>query len=326
MTPISRVRQGRICKVLTAITLAAAALIAATPPLLAADPTFPMASVVGLVPPDGMAASKTFPGFEDADKDAAILLAAQAPAVYADLKKGLDTDALKKEGITVEKREDIPLSFGTATLVTGKAQADKKIYRKWLMIGQAKNVTALVNAQVPEKETAYTDAMMRAALLTLAVRESVPDAEKLAVLPFTIGDLAGFHVQNVLVGRAALLGDPPDTTNPKDFQPHLFIGVFPGGPKEPDDRAEFARVAFSQIIGLENVKISISEPLRINNQAGYQTVAQAKDSHTGVDIMVAQWLRFGGGAFMQMIAMAPADKWVDAQNRLRTVRDSIDLR
>ena len=31
--------------------------------------------------------------------------------------------------------------------------------------------------------------------------------------------------------------------------------------------------------------------------------------------MVAQWLRFGGSAFMQMIAMAPADKWVDAQNR-----------
>jgi hypothetical protein len=321
MTPISRVH-----KFLITTTIVGAALVGAAQPLLAADPVFPMASVIGLVPPNGMVASKTFPGFEDADKDAVILLAAQAPAVYADLKKGLDTDALKKEGITVEQREDIPLSFGTATLVTGKAQADNKTYRKWLMIGQAKNVTALVNAQVPEKETAYTDAAIRAALLTLTVRESVPDAEKLAVLPFTIGDLAGFHVQNVLVGRAALIGDPPDTANPKDFQPHLFIGVFPGGPKEPDDRAEFARVAFSQIIGLENVKISISEPLRINNQAGYQTVAQAKDSHTGVDIMVAQWLRFGGGAFMQMIAMAPADKWSDAQTRLRTVRDSIDLK
>ena len=319
-------RISKIPTALMAVTLVAVACFIPAQPLYAADPTFPMASVVGLVPPDGMAVSKTFPGFEDADKDAAILLAAQSPAVYADLKKGLDADALKKEGIIVDKREDIPLSFGTATLVTGKAQADKKIYRKWLMIGQAKTVTALVNAQVPEKETAYTDAMMRAALLTLTVRETVPDAEKLAVLPFTIGDLAGFHVQNVLVGRAALLGETPDTTNPKDFQPHLFIGVFPGGPKEPDDRAEFARVAFSQILGIENIKVSISEPLRINNQAGYQTVAQAKDAHTGVDIMVAQWLRFGGGAFMQMIAMAPADKWPDAQTRMRAVRDSIDLK
>jgi hypothetical protein len=311
---------------LIAGTLASAALAIEASSLLAADPTFPMASVIGLVPPAGMTVSKTFPGFEDADKDAAILTAAQSPAVYADLKKGLDTDVLKKENITVEKREDIPLSFGTATLVTAKAQADNKIYRKWLMIGQAKSVTALVNAQVPEKETAYTDAAIRAALLTLTVRESVPDAEKLSVLPFTIGDLAGFHVQNVLVGRATLLTDASDPANPKDFQPHLFIGIFPGGPSEPNDRAEFARLAFSQILGIENVNISISEPLRINNQPGFQTVAKAKDAHTGTDIMVAQWLRFGGGAFMQMIAMAPTDKWVDAQSRMRTVRDSIDIK
>ncbi len=317
---------GKAHRFLTALPVAAAALFVAAQPLYAADPIFPMASVIGLVPPDGMAISTSFPGFEDSGKDSVILLAAQAPAVYADLKKGLDADVLKKAGITVDKREDIPLSFGTAALVTGKAQADKKNYRKWLMIGQAKSVTALVNAQVPEKETAYTDAAIRAALLTLTVRETVPDAEKLAVLPFTIGDLSGFHVQNVLVGRAALIGDPPDTANPNDFQAHLFIGVFPGGPKEPDDRAEFARVAFSQIIGIENVKVSISEPLRINNQPGYQTVAQAVDARTHTAIMVAQWLRFGGGAFMQMIAMAPADKWVDAQSRLRTVRDSIDLK
>jgi hypothetical protein len=321
MTPTSRA-----CQLLTAMVLAVAVFFTAVQPLLAADPTFPMASVIGLVPPNGMVASKTFPGFEDPDKDAAILLAAQSPAVYEDLKTGIDPDVLKKGGITVQKREDIPLSFGTATLVTGKALTDNKTYRKWLMIGQAKNVTALVNAQVPENEKAYSDEAMRAALLTLAVRETVPDAEKLSVLPFAIGDLAGFHVQNVLVGRAALIGDPPDATNPKDFQAHLFIGVFPGGPKEPDDRAEFARIAFSQILGIENVKISISEPLRMNNQAGYQTVAQAVDAHTGTNIMVAQWLRFGGGAFMQMIAMAPADKWVDAQTRLRTVRDSIDLK
>ncbi len=321
MTPFSKVPHA-----LLAVTVAAGALLGAAPSLLAADPVFPMASVIGLAPPSGMVASKTFPGFEDPDKDAAILLAAQSPGVFADLKKGLDADVLKKEGISVEKREDIPLSFGTATLVTGKAQADKKIYRKWLMIGQAKNVTALVNAQVPETEAAYPDAAMRAALLTLTVRDSVPDAEKLGVLPFTIGDLAGFHVQNVLVGRAVLIGDPPDPSNPKDFQAHLFIGVFPGGPHEPDDRAEFARVAFSQILGIENVRITISEPLRINNQSGFQTVASATDAHTGTPIMVAQWLRFGGGAFMQMIAMAPADKWIGAQSRMRAVRDSIETK
>ena len=321
MTPL-----GKAWPALIAMTLAIAAPFETAQPVLAADPTFPMASVIGLVPPSGMVPSKTFPGFEDTAKDAGILVAAQSPAVYADLKKSLDPDVLKKEGIIVQKREDMTLSFGAVTMVTAKAQADKKSYRKWLMIGQAKNVTALVNAQVPENETAYSDAVMRAALLTLTVRDSVPDAEKLSVMPFTIGDLAGFHVQNVLVGSAVLIGDPPDPANPKDFQPHMFIGVFPGGPHEPTDRAEFARVAFSQILGIENVKITIAEPLRITNQPGFQTVAQAVDAHSGLPIMVAQWLRFGGSAFMQMIAMAPADKWVEAQTRMRAVRDSIDAK
>jgi hypothetical protein len=85
-------------------------------------------------------------------------------------------------------------------------------------------------------------------------------------------------------------------------------------------------VGFDQIRGLDNVHITISEPLRINNQSGFQTVAQAKDARTGGDVMVAQWLRFGGGGFLQMIGMAAADKWPDAQTRLRTVRDSIDIK
>jgi hypothetical protein len=294
-------------------------------PASAADPIYPTASLVGLVPPDGMTVSKNFPGFEDVNNDSVILLAVPPPTVFEDIKKTLDPEALKKQGITVEKREDISLTFGTGTLVVAKAEADNKVYRKWLVVALAKNATVLVNAQVPEHSTAYPDAAIRAALATLSVRDSVPDTEKLSLLPFTIGDLAGFHVQNILAGRAVLLGETPEAAGAQDLHAHMFIGVFPGGPSEPDDRAEFARNAFGQIAGIEDVQINFSEPLRIANQPGFQTVAKAKAVRGGTDIMVAQWLRFGGGSFLQMIGMAPADAWPDAQTRLRTVRDSIDV-
>jgi hypothetical protein len=306
---------------------AVCALLVVALPVQAADPTFPMASVVGLVPPAGMVLSKDFPGFEDQDKDAAILLAVQAPAAYAELVKSLDTDALKKQGISVEKHEDMPLNFGNGTLVVGQQEADKKRYRKWLMVAPAKDVTVLVNVQIPvDNAKAYPDAVIRSALATLTVRASVPDAEKLSLLPFTVGDMQGFKIQNVLVGRAVLLADPPNDADTKSFQAHMFIAAFPGGPAAADDRAEFARVAFGEILGIENVKILMSEPLRIGNQPGFQTVAQAKDAHTGTDVMVAQWMRFGSGGFIQMIGMARADAWTDAQTRLRAVRDSIDVK
>ena len=316
--------QGSAIQGLAALAAVLAFIVSALP-ASAADPTFPIASAVGLVPPNGMVVSKNFPGFEDVNNDSAIVLAAPPLAAYDAVKKTLESDALKKQGITVEKREDLRLSFGTGTLIVGKAEADNKLYGKWLVAATAKLFTVLVNVQAPEHSTLYTDAVIRAALATLAVRDIIPDAEKLSLLPFTIGDLAGFTIQNVIAGRAVLLGDTTDPDSMQDIKPHLFIGAFPGGPSEPDDRAEFARAAFSQIVGIEDVHINFSEPLRINNQPGFQTVAQAKDARSGRNIMVAQWLRFGGGSFLQMIGMAAADTWPDAQTRLRAVRDSIDV-
>ena len=42
--------------------------------------------------------------------------------------------------------------------------------------------------------------------------------------------------------------------------------------------------------------------------------------------MVVQWLRFGGGGYLQMVGIARADTWIAALARLRTVRDSIELK
>ena len=84
----------------------------------------------------------------------------------------------------------------------------------------------------------------------------------------------------------------------------MFIGAFPGGPAEADDAPNLRAVAFDRSAGIKNVQITMSEPLRIGNQSGFQTVAQAKDHAPAVDIMVAQWLRFGGGGYLQMIGMS----------------------
>src|ERR1700733_10219065 len=270
-----------------------------------------------------MAVSKTFQGFEDVDKNAAILLAVQPAAAYAEIEKSLSTENLKKEDISIDKRETIQLGFGNGILVSGKQAADKTRFRKWVLVALANDVTALVNAQVPEQESAYPDAVMRAALATLAVRATVPDQEKLSLLPFTVGDLAGFQIESVLPGRAVMLIDAPSSL-PTPPDARLFVAAFPGGPSETDDRADFARTAFQQIVGIKDVQITMSEPLRLGGQSGFQTLAQAKDAATNADIMVAQWLRLGSGGFMQMIGIGRAKNCPATLARLRTVRDSVE--
>jgi hypothetical protein len=305
-------------------------------PALAADPIFPRGSRVGLVPPVGMVASETFDGFADPGKDAAILITVLPAAAYSQIEKTLDTDVLKKQGVVLEKREPMTLSFGKGLLLVGRQVADKMRFRKWLLVATMADLTALVTVQVPQEDDTYSDRVVRAALASLSIRAKVPEAEELGLLPFAVGDLAGFHIDGVLRGRVLTLSDvdrensagstPAGPALEFGVHPRMLIAAVPGGPQDPNDHANFARLAFNEIGGIRDIHVTMSEPLRFGGQSGYQTMAEAKDARTGSPVMVVQWLRFGGGGFLEMIGIAPADSWPQTLSRLRAVRDSVELK
>jgi hypothetical protein len=311
---------------LSAYGIAFAAVLAFTllaTPAGADGPVFPPGSNIGLVPPPGMTVAKTFPGFIDTEKNVGILVGMMPLSAYDDMEKTLAEDALKKQGLTVEKREPLQLSIGKGLLVIGtETGPDKTKYRKWLVLAKTNFLTALVTVQEPAQSNAYPDSVVRASLATIAERQNVPDSELLSLLPFTVGDLADFKVAKVLPGRALILVDPPKGPNPYD-DARLVISAVPGGPTTDEERANFARFAFNSIPGIKDIHFTMSEPIRIDSQEGFETVAQAKDANIGVDLFVVQWLRFGGGEFLQMIGISRADVWTTELPRLRSVRDSV---
>jgi hypothetical protein len=313
-----------VCAVIVAATVfATVSAIVLAIPARAADPVFPVGSRLGLVPPPGMIPSPAFSGFVDPNKDAAILLVTFPPIAFDQLDKSMVPEELKKQGIDVTQREPVELGFGKGFVVHAKQTTNKGRYRKWLLVAAASDITALVTIQVPDDDTAYSDKVLNDSLATLALRASVPDAERLSLLPFKVGDMAGFHIDDVLPGRALMLIDA--STAPATTQhAHFLIAAMEGGPTETQDRDEFAQVTFSQINGLKDVQIQDAEALRIGGQTGYETLAKAKDGTSGNDVRVVQWLRFGSGSYIQMIGIAPADQWPDVFARLRTVRDSVD--
>jgi hypothetical protein len=304
-------------------------------PAAAAEPMFPTGSRIGLVPPPGMVAAKAFPGFVDTANKAAILITALPAGAFNEVEKTLTADALKKQGITLEKREPLQLAIGKAVLVVGTQIApDKTPYRKWLLLADAHAVTAIVSVQVPQQSKAYPDDVLRAAFNSLALRAKVPDAELLTMLPFTVGDLAGFRVMNVVPGRALLLIDRPDyphmvaTPDLPElvYDARCTILAASGGPSDKAAQSDFARTAFATIGGIKDVQITMAEPVRLDQQDGFETVAHAKDASTGADLMVVQWLRFGSGNFLQMVGIARAALWDSELARLRSMRASIALR
>ena len=122
---------------------------------------------------------------------------------------------------------------------------------------------------------------------------------------------------------------PKDSSKEASFgslDARMLIAAVPGGPAEPDQHANFAKLSFNEIGGIKNVHVTVSEPLRIGGQSGYQTMAEAKDAQSGADLMVVQWLRFGSSGYLQMVGIARADSWTSTLTRLRTVRDSVELK
>lgn len=320
---------------------AALALLMLTPPALCAEPAapaavvFPVGSRVGLVPPPGMVASKTFPGFMDPEKNAGIVIRVMPPNAYPAMKESLADDTLKKQGLTVVSRDTMQLAIGKADLVVGnELSPDKKPFRKWLLLVSTNDLTAAVSVQAPADDSVYSDAAVRTALASLTLRAKVPDTDYLQVLPFKVGDTAGFHIGNVIPGRALMLIDAPDyphmiATNglPEyEFNARFIVTAAPGGPSDPNQRANLAHDAFNSIDGIKDKQVTMAEPVRINGQEAFETVASAKDVSTGANLMVVQWLRFGGGAFLQMIGVSRAEIWDKELPRLRAIRDGITFK
>jgi hypothetical protein len=294
-----------------------------------------------------MVKSHNFLGFEDPQKNAAILFTTLPAQAYDSLDKSMVPEAMKKDGVDIDKREPIQLNFGKGFLLSGMQATNTARYRKWLLVVAADKLTALVTVQVPDQDAVYTEKAMRDALATLVLRDAVPDAEQLSLLPFKVGDMAGFRIDEVLPGRGVMLIDKPadassdQATNQSMHQSkdgkdqssdasllnaRFFIIAMPGGPLEATDRSNFARTVFQQIIGIKDVQVQDAEPLRIGNQQGFETLAKAKDAQSSVDVMVTQWLRFGTSGFLQMVGIARADSWPTVFNRMRAVRDSIDVK
>ena len=279
--------------------LVACVMAAALRPAAGVEPTFPIGSQIGMVPPPGLAASTSFPGFEDPDNSVFIRLIALPGNAYGEIEKTMTNDALRKQGMTVDKRENLTLPNGKGLLIAARQQADAVRLHKWLFVAPFGEITALVSFEVPSKAVArYPETTIRTAMATVAVRADVPDTEKLSLLPFKLGDLAGMRV----------------------------VRVVPGVALQTRDRDQFARVALTGLPPLKDVRMVSAESMRIGGQPGHEIRAEGRSPQNDAEIEIVQWLRFGTGAYLRILGFGPKQSWTDHFTRFRAVRDGLEPR
>ncbi len=297
--------------------------VAVLGPAVGAEPVFPPGLRIGLTPPGDLKPSRGFPGFEDIDRKVAVTILDLPAGAYAEIDRAFRKQP--QRGLTEVKREDFSFHSGAGTLISARAQSDKGTLHRWILLANAAaadGLDMLIEVDVPDGALAvYSDAVVRQALASVTFRPA-PIQEQLGLLPFKLGEFAGFRVVKVLASGGVVMTEGPndDIGN----QPYMAVAVGGGAPEQADDRARFARDLLSTV-PLRSLRVQSAEAMRIGGSPGYEIRAQAKGLNDE-PLSLVQWMRFGGGGFIRVIGAGRTADWNALFTRFRAVRDGIERR
>jgi hypothetical protein len=308
---------------------AVALLVALIGPALAADAVFPPGIRVGMVPLVGLIRAKTFVGFETEDGSVKVLVAELPPEAYGEVMNAFKANPAGTGGV---KPESIETAAGTGYYTVENAKENAKngtgIVRRYSMILPGGTFSGYIAVQIPENAgKIYTDDAVRQMFASAVTRQEVPVEEQMALMPFKLGELGDFkHVRTLAPSAGILLADGDEKTG-FEAAPFMVIGLMGSAPTQPEDRGRYAEQAATSIPGVHNWRITMSEPIRIDGMAGYETRLDATSGKDNTPVTVVQWLRFGGGQnSLRIIGSAPRDQWEKAFPRFRAVRDGVQPR
>ncbi|HEY8335916.1 MAG TPA: hypothetical protein VIQ05_19170 [Tardiphaga sp.] len=300
-------------------------LLGAGTSAFAADAVYPPGVRIGMTPLVGLAPAKTFTGFETSDQGVKVLITELPAAAYGEVETAFKAGAAAAGGV---KPETLDTVAGKAYYTVENGKDATGNVRRYSMIMPGGTFSGYIAVQVPENAMKiYTDDAVRQMFSSASIRKEVPVDEQLGLLPFKITEMSDFKtVRTLAPGSTILLADATDE-NGVEASPFMVIGTINSAPEKPEDRGRFAQQAATMIPGLRDVKITMSEPMRLDGSPGYETRMDAVSGKANTPVTVVQWLRFSSGSVaVRIIASTPRDGWPKAFPRFRAVRDGIQPR
>jgi len=318
----------KLLRYFVAVALIVAANSTVFSSAFAADPVFPPGARVGMTPLVGLNKARTFIGFETEDQGVKVLIADLPAEAYGEVANAFKSAPGGTGGI---KPESIETAAGLAYYTVENAKENAKDgaanVRRYSMILPGPTFSGYVAVQVPENAARiYTDDAIRQMFASAVIRTEVPVEEQLGLMPFKMSELSSFkNIRTLAPGAALILSDGDEKTG-FEVAPFMIIGLIGSTAASPDDRGRFAQQIATTIPGVRDGRITMSEPVRIDGQPGYETRIDATSGKDNTPVTIVQWLRFGAQTSMRIIGSSPRDDWTKAFPRFRAVRDGIHPR
>lgn len=278
-------------------------------PTFAAEPSFPPAVSIGLVPPPGMTPSTSFAGFEH--RSGASIVIVEMPAeAYQPIVADFTPERLRQTGF-VASRESQPLAIsgGEGRLLRGSQTANGLVYAKWVAVVKGQAGVGIVTVQVPERAKAEVPgAAVEAALRTIAFRAPRSLNDQIAALPYAVGDMAGFRPVRVLAGSSLLLTNGPKDADPDATQTLVIIAASMGqAAVAKGQEIAFARKAFGNLANLKDIAVTDENRSTSGPQVVVRLRGSAKHAKSDRPMGLTQTVLFNDRGYLRVIGVAPPD-------------------
>lgn len=297
---------------------------------------FPPGLGIGLVPPEDMVPSQRFPGFEDPDREAAIMMSELPPELFASMEKDLRDPAEEPEGFKLISREAWPVEGGKGLLVAASHMVDGETIHKWVLARGTSASSSAITFQVSEKGLDhYTDEVVRRTLRSVALRDHAELMEEVEQLPFVVDetidddsadDHTGFRIARIIPGSSVMLTDGPKDLVQGAEQPVIVVGSGRAAIVGKLEQDQFGRQSFAGVAGVRGMQVRRAEGVTVDGVEWHEIEAEGQDSGTGAKVRVFQAIRFEHSDFVRFVMVARDDAHERAQRFFERLRRSVTLR
>ncbi|GAA0485378.1 hypothetical protein GCM10009096_30120 [Parasphingorhabdus litoris] len=297
----------------------------AVAPAWAGTVVFPGEGAVGLEPPGAMTKADSFAGFQDSEEGASILIAEFPREAYAEIAPQFNAETLSARMAVTGPVQKLTLASDVEALLATGTQTQQGIaYRKWVMIAQGAEVTAMITVQLPVTSEAYTDAQIRDTLNSVRFQPRGSLEDEISRLPFTVAERADFRAVRTLAGSGLILTDGPKDVVTDASQPLVIIASSLGsnpsvGALSEDERMQLALNAMKTLT-LKDVQVESTDV----EPDGDVLIAGKGIDQEEREMSLRQIMRFGPAGHVRTVCMFTAEQ--DIAERCDRVGQAVTLK
>jgi hypothetical protein len=264
---------------------------------------------VSVVVPNGFESAKQFPGFQQVDTGSSVMIT-EIPTPFGAVRMGMTEEGLASRGITLLSTEQVQIAELDGLLISASQEANGIAFRKWLGVFGTDSATVMVVATFPEAVATKMSEPLKQSVLS-AEWKMGSDIGLFDGLTFRIQEPATLKIANRISSMLMLTkGGGPGPVAPNE--PFLIVGSSISE-VEIDNIEAFAKSRIMQTAKVKDIGDIKGKSVTIGNAPGYEIMAAAKDSNSGIQLVLYQVIIVKGKSYyivQGLVGASVADKYV----------------